>query len=396
MKSVQRTSKTGKIVLLVLATICLITNCLFFLVYKEIIPNNKSLIDILHFLLPLCYLIIALFILFYTQQLLERFLEKVFNKKRDTVFGILFVAYVFTGVFLLLLLISHPDIGNEERIFSRYLSNTLYFQCIRSYSDYDSIGRYWGMMPLFCCFGSSIIAFVGCSRVEKKRKAAIDEKDKRMEQEAINSYLGFDYQSCDYYTQTKIPYQKLCKDDGTWGEFEAYRVLREVEDAKCLFNREVPKENGLCTELDLIVVHQKGIIVIENKYYTTRVYGRATDHDLTIINRKGQKQSIYNPVIQNENHVRALKNYLQTRGLYENDCVTPISSIVVFTVGTNDKTDDFISGIDTEGTSTIICTSQNLAHTVERLLDKSSCAHINSESVYDIISKLPMIDKNSH
>lgn len=394
MNRMYKTSIVREISFSVLTAICLIANCLFFLVYVEIIPNNKFLLDILHFILPLCYLIIALFVFFYIQLLVEKLLEKIFNKKQDTAFGILFVVCFVTGA-LLMQLSTHPIIENEEKIFLEYLSDAFYFQCIYSYSDYASIGAYWGMMPFFGCFISSILAFVGCGRVAKKRKTAIDEKNKRMEQETINSQLGFDYQSCDYCAQTNIPFQQLCKNDGTWGEFEAYRMLRTIEDAKFVFNREVPKENGLCTELDLIVVHPKGIIVIENKYYTTRVYGRASDHDLTIINSNGQKQSIYNPIFQNENHVRALKEFLHTRGLFENDYATPVFSIVAFTVAADDRTDDFISGIDMEGTSAIICTSQNLACTVERLLDKSSSAYIDVESVNNLLLNLPVRSKSA-
>ena len=166
-------------------------------------------------------------------------------------------------------------------------------------------------------------------------------------------------------------------------------------EAEYIFNREIPKDNGLFTELDLIILHKNGIIVLENKHYSTRIYGKATDYDLTIIDHTGQKISIYNPIRQNEQHVAALTKYLQEKNLYINDIVTPIYSVVVFT-SINNRSDDIISGIDPTGTKTTICTSENLYFIIQNLLLKNTVnTNIDILKIKEVLTPLSIRQKTN-
>lgn len=73
----------------------------------------------------------------------------------------------------------------------------------------------------------------------------------------------------------------------------------------------VPKSDGFGTsELDLVMIHEKGIIVIENKNYKGYIYGSEDDLYWTQVYGKRETRSFYNPVKQNQGHIRHLKRLL--------------------------------------------------------------------------------------
>lgn len=221
----------------------------------------------------------------------------------------------------------------------------------------------------------AVLLFVSAARKGKKCKVLKQEdlKAQHMEElkNKVNDSLGFEYETSEYFKQTHISYAMLQAQDGTQGEFEAYRQLvnADLKGISFVFNREIPKKDGLFTEIDMILLHKNGVVVLENKQYSTVIYGRATDHDWTIINHSGHKKSIYNPIKQNENHVNALREYLLSKNLYTNEDKIPIYSVVAFTDLDSNRSDNMISRIeDVDKTHTVVCTSQNLCFTVQNLL----------------------------
>ncbi len=138
-----------------------------------------------------------------------------------------------------------------------------------------------------------------------------------------------DYQQSSYYDVTKKSFSvaKYCK--GTNGEYETYRGLRhfENEGAKFLFNLFVPTFGGRTCEIDMVMICEKGIFVIESKNYTGWIFGnqKQTYWYQTIKNYfsgRVSKFSFYNPVLQNETHIKALKQII---GNY-----VPFFSIIAF------------------------------------------------------------------
>lgn len=221
----------------------------------------------------------------------------------------------------------------------------------------------------------AVLLFVSSARKSKKCKALKQEalNAQHMEElkNKVNDSLGFEYETSEYFKQTHISYAMLQTQDGTQGEFEAYRQLAnaDLRGISFVFNREIPKKDGLFTEIDMILLHKTGIVVLENKQYSTVIYGKATDYDWTIINHSGHKKSIYNPIKQNENHVNALQEYLLSKNLYTNENKIPIYSVVAFTDLNSNRSDNIISRIeDVAKTNTVVCTSQNLCFTVKNLL----------------------------
>lgn len=67
---------------------------------------------------------------------------------------------------------------------------------------------------------------------------------------------------------------------------------------------------GKTTEIDLLMIHEKGIFVFESKNYSGWIFGDAEQFNWTQALRNGQKNRFYNPIRQNQTHIKALAIYL--------------------------------------------------------------------------------------
>lgn len=125
------------------------------------------------------------------------------------------------------------------------------------------------------------------------------------------------YLKTNYYKETKIPYKILKNDKGKYGEYLTYLELKSLETsgAKFLFNAYIPKSEGETSELDLIMISQKGIFVFESKNYSGWIFGDDNQHywyqTLPIKSGKSQKEMFYNPVKQNQAHINHLNEFLK-------------------------------------------------------------------------------------
>ncbi len=95
---------------------------------------------------------------------------------------------------------------------------------------------------------------------------------------------------------------------------------------KILRNVYVPKGNGETSEIDVLYITQKGIFVIESKNYSGWIFGDEKAGFWTASLPNGVKNRFYNPIKQNQTHMKWLREYLQsTLGI---DC--PLYSLIVF------------------------------------------------------------------
>lgn len=87
----------------------------------------------------------------------------------------------------------------------------------------------------------------------------------------------------------------------------------------------VPSNNGKYSQIDLVVVVSEGIIVIEVKDYQGWIFGTGNQQKWTQVLAYGrEKYRFYNPILQNTNHINALKRQsLQFSKL-------PYFSVIVF------------------------------------------------------------------
>jgi len=113
---------------------------------------------------------------------------------------------------------------------------------------------------------------------------------------------------------------------GKRGESLSARELKWVNlfgrKGNILRNLYVPKGNGDTSEIDVIYLTQKGIFVLESKNYSGWIFGTESDTYWTVRLPGQQNNRFYNPIKQNQTHLKWL-------GTFVGDHV-PLFSIIVF------------------------------------------------------------------
>ncbi len=141
-------------------------------------------------------------------------------------------------------------------------------------------------------------------------------------------YTNKKYKEGTYYKITNISYFKVKHDTGRYGEYLTYKYLKKFEEqgAKFLFNIYVPKKEEETTEIDVLMISSKGLFVFESKNYSGWIFGSDNQkywyQTLPAGRRKSHKEKFYNPVFQNNTHVRYLKSLIGNK--------VPIYSIITF------------------------------------------------------------------
>lgn len=179
-------------------------------------------------------------------------------------------------------------------------------------------------------FTFAVIIILNFLSSNGKRLAPPITKDNEIDnkQAKDNSTLSETYD--EYLANTGKNYLNVVFDKGNYGEYLIYKCLDYISGyKKFLFNLYIPASSGHTTEIDIIMLHTSGIYVFESKNYSGWIFGSENQRYWTqsIYNRSSRKtvkSRFYNPVLQNENHIKHLKNVL---GSF---CNIPIYSFVVF------------------------------------------------------------------
>lgn len=123
-------------------------------------------------------------------------------------------------------------------------------------------------------------------------------------------------------------YQALGGDKltGKLGEVLTAKELKYVQlfgrKGRILRNIYVPKDNGETSEIDLLYITQKGIFVFESKNYSGWIFGDEKSQKGTMMLPNKEKHSFYNPIKQNQTHIKWLRSYIGEE--------IPLFSIIVF------------------------------------------------------------------
>lgn len=97
---------------------------------------------------------------------------------------------------------------------------------------------------------------------------------------------------------------------GKQGEMNmAVRLLSLPESEYTIFNNLLIQKDQYSSQIDHIVVSRYGVFVIETKNMQGWIYGGEHSEYWTQ-NIWGNKYQLYNPILQNQGHVKALKAYL--------------------------------------------------------------------------------------
>lgn len=101
---------------------------------------------------------------------------------------------------------------------------------------------------------------------------------------------------------------------GRYGEKLTERELKLVRllgrKGYVLRNVYVPKDNGETSEIDVLFITQKGIFVIESKNYSGWIFGDEKAAYWTATLPNGSKNRFFNPIKQNNTHIKWLRQYL--------------------------------------------------------------------------------------
>ncbi|MEG2916082.1 MAG: nuclease-related domain-containing protein [Oscillospiraceae bacterium] len=158
------------------------------------------------------------------------------------------------------------------------------------------------------------------------------------------------YYKSEYWKITNANYFSIKFDKGKTGEYKTITKIFELPiEKKILVNVYLPKANDISktTEIDIIAITNRAIYVIENKNYSGKIYGTDTQF-YWYYYLGGKKYKVYNPIMQNETHIKALKKIISNEDL--------IYSIVCFNSNMN------IDKINTS--SVIVCNENNIKNTI--------------------------------
>ena len=113
---------------------------------------------------------------------------------------------------------------------------------------------------------------------------------------------------------------------GAYGEaltaFNLQIVKLFGRKGKILQNIYIPKDDGTTSEIDVVYITQKGIFVFESKNYSGWIFGNEKQQNWTAMLPNKQKNRFYNPIMQNNTHLKWMRKYLGED--------IPLFSIIVF------------------------------------------------------------------
>lgn len=108
-----------------------------------------------------------------------------------------------------------------------------------------------------------------------------------------------------FFIKLKMPMWK-----GKYSEKLVHKEMLQLPDEYVIFNDLLFESNGRSTQIDHIVVSPYGVFVIETKGYKGWILGGENSEHWTQVIYKSKHQ-FYNPIKQNEGHVRFLRYLLK-------------------------------------------------------------------------------------
>lgn len=188
------------------------------------------------------------------------------------------------------------------------------------------------------------------------------------------------YIRCSYYQVTKNSPLQVYLDKGKLGEYMTYKYLRGAENngAKFLFNIYIPKGEEETTEIDVLMIHAKGLFVFESKNYSGWIFGNEYHKNWYQTLPKGrgrsQKETFYNPVMQNRGHIKHLKALLGED--------VPMHSVITFSERCT------LKSVEVKSADVSVINRGDVYHTVASICSKIENPLLSDEQIIVMYEKL--------
>lgn len=154
---------------------------------------------------------------------------------------------------------------------------------------------------------------------------------------------------------------------------------------KILRNVYVPDKDGKTTEIDVLYITQKGIFVIESKNYSGYIFGDEQNAQWTTTlyagkdwkgKNKIEKHHMYNPIWQNQTHIKFLKQYLKMD--------MQMMSLIVFSERCQ------LKQITYHSPDVVVCQMDDLPHCIRKMWRKypSILSESQIEAIYNTLLPL--------
>jgi hypothetical protein len=165
---------------------------------------------------------------------------------------------------------------------------------------------------------------------------------------------------------------------GTWSERDLIiRLLKAgVSSHRIFHDLYIQKKDGTYSQVDIAVVTEVGVVVIEVKKYSGWIYGVGDRKNWVQVLAYGkEKHSLYNPIFQNDGHIRAIKNSIPN---YLN---VPFYSLIVF------YGDCKLKKISNVPSDVLVVKANKAIDTFSDILLKSPSTNFYSEEVVSVLKK---------
>ena len=145
----------------------------------------------------------------------------------------------------------------------------------------------------------------------------------------------------------------------------------------------IKKKNGEYTQIDAVVATSAGLVVFEVKDYSGWIFGNEQQKYWTQVLAYGKcKYKLYNPIMQNAEHIRALR-----QNLPQNPSI-PIYSIVVFYGSAK------LKNISCSSHDTYLIYSNSICDVLQSIKKKPLIKDFNKEEVCNVLNKASKNSKN--
>ena len=197
---------------------------------------------------------------------------------------------------------------------------------------------------------------------------------------AVLAVVYRNYIQSNYYLVTKKSPLQVYLDKGKLGEYMTYKYLRSAEKngAKFLFNIYIPTGEGETTEIDVLMIHAKGLFVFESKNYSGWIFGNEYQKNWyqTLPQGRGhsRKEAFYNPIMQNRTHIKHLRSLVGES--------VPIHSVITFSERCT------LKNVEVSNNDVCVIKRDKVYETVVMLCSQNENTILNADRIAEIYEKL--------